>query len=412
MAVLIGEPPGLTSASDIVINYTRDPELSGCWMPPSDFFTYEGIQTHTMSLIEDIVDQCIALLDNNSTAIHSTKTERQSFPDLFALTFFALTRYEEYLTFLPDAYGRYPVSQSIWFRKGLVGRALVDEMLLYFVDFARGTLSDKKLLPLQKAEIISTVDIDQAWAYRYKGWRALAGRLKAFDFPGFIHAFKVLFRQERDPFDTYDTIRNLHKMYGRSCQFFILCTKFRSTLDKNHSPLLIPFVRLVGSLSEWAEVGVHPSFRSASNASIITEEKQCVESMCGICVEHSRQHFLLLRFPETYRALLNAGIRHDYSMGWAEHTGFRAGTAFSFPWYDLEREESTALRIHPFQLMDVTLKNYQRIDVAQALDHAEEILQYAKKLHLPLTVIWHNSSLSPTGEWAGWEAVYEKIIRG
>ncbi len=412
MEVAFDTPPTNHDAADIIINYTDNPYLPGIWMPPCGFFSYEGIQASCVPILEEVVDKCIVFMQRLQAQTQSTVIGIQPFPDLLALAFFALTRYEEYLPHTSDAYGRFPVSQSLWYRKGVVDRALVDELLQRFRFFAISKYENELPQPLVKAEIISTVDIDQAWAYRFKGWRALAGRLKSLDFSGLAEAVQVLFRGGDDPFDTFDTIRDLHRKYQRSCHFFVLAASRRSALDKNHSPLLKPFGQLVGSLSKWASVGVHPSFRSASDAGRITEEKHLVEGMCNQKITHSRQHFLLFRFPYTYRALIQSGIRHDHSMGWAEQTGFRAGTAFSFPWYDLVRDETTTLRIHPFHVMDVTLKNYQRLDIEQALQQTELLLEYAKNFHLPLAVIWHNSSFAHTGEWAGWERVYERILKG
>ena len=70
-------------------------------------------------------------------------------------------------------------------------------------------------------------------------------------------------------------------------------------------------------------------------ASSYMDEKEKLEKVLGEVVDSSRQHFLKLDVPKTYNALINSGFRNDYTMGFAEHSGFRSGTARTHLWFDL-----------------------------------------------------------------------------
>lgn len=98
-------------------------------------------------------------------------------------------------------------------------------------------------------------------------------------------------------------------------------------------------------------------------------------------------------------------------MGYAEAIGFRASTGNEYTWYDLGTEKPTALRIVPFQIMDVTLKNYLHLTPFEAKTNIANIIAHAKKANTPISFIWHNSSLDEEGEWKGWRDIYAFLLR-
>ena len=125
----------------------------------------------------------------------------------------------------------------------------------------------------------------------------------------------------------------------------------------------------------------------------------------------SRQHFLMLRFPETYRNLIANGISEDYTMGYADEVGFRASLCTPFYFYDLQKEEKTNLRIHPFAVMDATMNLYLKIKPAVALDYVRQLIDETKKVTGTFILLWHNESLSEVATWKGWKNVYEELIK-
>jgi len=123
-----------------------------------------------------------------------------------------------------------------------------------------------------------------------------------------------------------------------------------------------------------------------------------------------RQHFLILKLPETYQRLVNLGIQEDYSMGYAQHLGFRASIATPFYWYNLETEKKTELQIFPFQLMDVTFNTYLKRSPKDVLEEARPVIQNTKAVGGHLISIWHNSSLCEAWQWKNWRTAYETLI--
>ena len=96
-------------------------------------------------------------------------------------------------------------------------------------------------------------------------------------------------------------------------------------------------------------------------------------------------------------------------MGYADDIGFRAGIATPFYWYDLENEQVTHLKIHPFQVMEVTLKEYLKLSPQEAFEQVKPLIAATKTVGGTFTTLWHNSTLSDKA-FSEWRIVYEKII--
>ena len=97
-------------------------------------------------------------------------------------------------------------------------------------------------------------------------------------------------------------------------------------------------------------------------------------------------------------------------MGYPSQLGFRAGTASSFWFYDLSLETTTKLRIFPFVLMDVTLKDYLQLSPQAAMQQIAQLIDEVKLVKGVFCPIWHNHSLSETAGWEGWLQVYEYMV--
>ena len=131
----------------------------------------------------------------------------------------------------------------------------------------------------------------------------------------------------------------------------------------------------------------------------------------GKKVESSRFHFLRLRFPQSYRSLLAAGIRQDYTMGFADEPGFRAGIARPFQFYDLVANEPADITVIPFQYMDVTLSRYRALKPDEALKLVADLITEVKNVGGLFVSIWHNTSLLDDDEGNKWRGVYEGMLK-
>jgi hypothetical protein len=106
--------------------------------------------------------------------------------------------------------------------------------------------------------------------------------------------------------------------------------------------------------------------------------------------------------------LVNLEVKEDYSMGYVNEVGFRAGTCTPFLFYDLDYEVQTPLVINSFQIMDFALlKMKSKLDKKEAL---EKIINEVKNVDGIFIPIFHNYSFSKEERWQGFKDLFNYIL--
>jgi hypothetical protein len=350
---------------------------------------------------------------NNSTVFFESSPD-SVFPfDPFAASFYLVTRYEEYFETELDKFGRFPAGKSILTELNLIKKPVVN----IWADWLAKEINRKYpqiIFIKRRFKFISTIDIDNAWAYLNKGfWRTKAALVKSVlkgDISEFRLRRKVLKGKEKDPYHTYDYLDSVFSGNEEKVKFFFLLGDY-GKYDKNVSHENIGFQKLILKIAQDYDIGIHPSFAGFLNGchGKVIRENGRLEKIVGRKISKSRQHYLNLKFPKTYQNLIKAGMKEDYTLGYPEQTGFRAGICTPFNFYDLENEETTNLLVVPFQVMDGTLRNYLKLSPEEAFKETEMLMNEVKKVGGTFVSIWHNESVNDLGEWKGYRKVFEKM---
>lgn len=332
--------------------------------------------------------------------------------DIFSAVFYCISRYEEYLPFTPDKHQRYPATESILSKNNLLERPIVDEWIFKF----GALLASYGLNIKQKQfEFQPTYDIDIAWSYKHKGLkRTLGGYIKDVaenNFTAIQERTAVLRGKNADPYFSFDFTDKLHKENNLCPIYFILAAKKNGPFDKHILPSQPDMKMLIKELSEKYQVGMHPSYETNKRPELFPQEKKILSAIIGMEVSISRQHYIKLVFPQTYRKLIELGIQQDYSMGYGTHLGFRAGTSRPFYWYDLKEEQQTSLQVFPFSFMDTTAHYELEMSVEEAFQKLNSIKEKLLKMGGLMVTVFHNFSLGTDKEWAGWAAAYADFIK-
>ena len=368
---------------------------------------------HALLQEKSIQTQKIDLQFYNSLPFFFQTAQEADFQyDILAASFYLITRYEEYLPFEADAHSRFSAKESLASRAGFLELPVVNLWVLEFKKVLQQQFPNLKFHP-PKYQFQPTLDIDMAWAYRFKGWKRTLGgswnSLKEGAIKELIDRYLVLSRLKKDPYFIFPYLNELHKKHKVSPVYFFLVGEY-GTYDKNILPEVTSMQSLIKETNNSYSIGVHPSYRSNEDLWILRKEAKTLSDITMQPILKSRQHYLKLSFPATYQNLIKAGIQEDYSMGYADEVGFRAGVARSFLWYDLENEEATNLRIHPFQFMEVTLKEYLNLSPKLAEMKMTQLLEITKQVGGNFQFIWHNSSFSSIGGWENWGKLYEWLL--
>lgn len=339
--------------------------------------------------------------------------ENSSIPfDIFAASFYLITRYEEYLPHVRDHHERFTPEQSIAHKHHFLEQPVID----IWASKLRAILKErfpKYHFPERDFKYISTIDVDNAFAYKHKSsLRVLGAFINDFlklDFQNSWERFLVLLRIKSDPFDTFNEILSLGKKNPFEVIVFFLLADY-TTFDTNVSAAKRPFRLLIKHIADYVSVGLHASYYTMKNSGMLKKEKERLESIINVQTQRSRQHFLRFSLPKTYQNLIDLGISEDYSMGYASHLGFRAGTSIPFHFFDLDFEIQTPLKVYPFALMDTTLNDYLALNPKQALAKTEQLLFEVLQVKGTFITLFHNESISGHLRWIGWNKVYEKML--
>ncbi|MBN2521927.1 MAG: polysaccharide deacetylase family protein [Bacteroidales bacterium] len=332
--------------------------------------------------------------------------------DLFSAVFYLVSRYEEYLPFQEDAFGRFEAKKSIASKGDFLHLPVID---LWCIELAKvlDICKSCKNIQEEKYKFQLTIDVDHAWVFKNKGLVYFTGGLIKdivfLKFKKFHHRIQVLCNCLPDPGYTFDYLKEIQNKLSRQIKYFVLCSG-KGKYDRNISAGNKNFQRLLKTLDNNSSIGIHPSYASNKSFNILEKELKCLSEILERKVEISRQHYLKLKLPDTYRNLIRLGIHEDYSMGFGSRTGFRAGIARPFYFYDLYEEKQTLLRVIPFQIMDRTLLSYLKYSPEQAEKEMEYYTTTIKSVGGTFVSLWHNDSLGNFGEWQGWRSVFEKMI--
>ena len=342
------------------------------------------------------------------------KTEGDFPFDIFAAAFFLVSRYEEYLLFQPDKYGRFPHQASLAFRENFLDFPIIN----YWLDDFKKSLGRKfpeLIFRMKDFKFIPSYDIDIAYSYKLKGLKRNMGGFYRSLLKGqwayLLDRWDVLFNKKQDPFDSYEWLDSLHLYCRTRAYYFFLVAEKQKGVDKNISPDKPEMKSLISYHAAGYTVGIHPSWQSGDKEAVLMDEVDKLTEIIGSPVKYSRQHYIRMSLPQTYRSLIKAGIDKDFSMGYGAANGFRASIASSFYWYDLQAEKKTGLMLFPFCFMDSTSFYENQLSPKSAFSELMDYYRKIKQINGLMITIWHNHFFGSDPMFAGWKEVYEVFLK-
>ncbi|WP_251968028.1 polysaccharide deacetylase family protein [Parabacteroides sp. AD58] len=334
------------------------------------------------------------------------------YADIIASSYFLLSRYEEIQKRdIRDKHGRFPGKESLPYKAGFIHRPIVEEygrLLRHWLRKACVRIPEPQP-ELQK--IWLTHDVDAPFFCR--SLRNICREtLKGI---GFREALKLYQGPlEKDPYYTFPWMLEQDSLvknrFGDRCHIlFFLKAGGRHANDKPHYQVRSHDIQKLLHLfkKNKALLGLHSSYEAGIYPDLIPEEKMRLEHDWKLENIHlNRHHYLASREPEDLTKLIKAGITDDFTMGYADVSGFRLGTCRPVKWINPMTRQLTSLTLHPLSVMDCTLSESQYMGLSpdEAYQYCAGLVREIRQHRGEIVWLWHNTS------FAGTESDYHKKL--
>jgi peptidoglycan/xylan/chitin deacetylase (PgdA/CDA1 family) len=336
--------------------------------------------------------------------------------DLFASSFFMLTRWEEYISNKKDSHNRFSAFNSIAHKFNFLDRPVVNEYLellwnmMLFID---GSIIRKN----KSFSFLVTHDVDVPEKYNSikSGLREIvADVVKRVNFLGaykkLANKIKVHLNYNKDPYDTFNYLMRLSEKNNLKSYFFFMgkgLTRFDNFYDSKSDFIhkLIVKIKEAGH-----EIGMHPTYNSYNNKEQFKKEKIELETSLKVNLKFGRQHYLRFEVPGTWQIWEDEQMDWDSTLGFADKEGFRCGVCYTYSVFNILTRKHLRLKEKPLIVMEGSFINYQpNIKPTEMKLKIDTLINTVKKYNGEFVFLWHNNSFN-TEMWVKYAHLYKNIL--
>jgi hypothetical protein len=279
-------------------------------------------------------------------------------------------------------------------------------------------------VPAQRFTVALTHDVDSPWRWTPIGLRGAAARLKgdvrrarfgpAMREAAGLAAAPVHRLRGTDPNWRFQEIVAEERRLGATGSTFYVLGGHHDAHDgaapdtyDRLRPRLVDTLRSAG-----AEVGLHGSYRAATDPSLLREEKAALERLAGSLDGH-RYHYLRAEPHANLAPLADVGLTYDTTLGFPDAVGFRAGIARPFRPWDFDRDAPLDLLEIPLAAMDATLaeERFLGLSAKQAEPQLTRLLDWGAEHGAMFAILWHPDRFDRLTS-AGWDRLYSRLLDG
>lgn len=382
------------------ITYTKQPLQNEFFVRSNNLLFEQGINN-----VEVVIE------DWEGVPCFFSSGESSSVPfDIFSASFYMLSRYEEYLPTVKDEHGRFSPKDSIAYKNNFLEIPVVDFWAYKLLELLEKRFPELKRNARQY-QYSSVIDVTSSHCFALRSFvRNGAGfflDLFSLQLRRLGKRISVWFDSEKDPFNNFTYLINLHKKYNIQALFFFQFAIY-STYDKNISTNNNKFQFLIKSIADYSMVSLSASYSSFNNLTLLKKEKKDLAAVVNRPINYSRTRYNRIDVPETYQNLIAAEFTDDFTMGYTHEIGFRAGTCSTFYFYDINLELQQPIRVHPFAIHDYAFVNAKKIEVV--IHRIEKISGLVKKVNGNFITIFSNELLGGSTT-INWMKLYTQILK-
>lgn len=215
-----------------------------------------------------------------------------------------------------------------------------------------------------------------------------------------------------DPFWTFPQLLGGEDLRGVSSTFYVIASHAHPTDGNQPNTYRRRIPEALTMLRDCRrEVGLHGNDRDRLGVEPLEADRDDLATRAGGQIDGIRYHYLRCLCHETLPLLEQAGFAYDTSLAFAEHEGFRCGTALPFRPFDVARDRPLRLVELPLALMDNTLQNpkYRALPAEDGERASRDLLGRVAAVGGGVSILWHNNRFDRrTAE--GYDDVYFALV--
>ena len=373
------------------------------------YLSPDNVPQHIQKLKLDTRNDLIVLFGDSQVK----RTERFTYcgADIFASTFFMLTRFEEYFLANSCTTNKDIESRLLAVRENFYQRAVVNEYVGFLEDLLReyGILAEYE----PKPQVILSHDVDRCYLsstssmfknvlLRFIREHSIVNTWK------YINQYFIYKRTGNNPFDTFDEFMNISEEFDLTDLFLFKATEYPEightySVKDNKVQMMIHSI-----LERGHTIGIHPSEDSFNIQECLCEQVNRLKIAAGTEICFGRNHTLLNRI-ENLRLWEKAGIHYSSNCGFQYRNGFRSGCCRPYSVFDCTERRELDVVETPFLAMEsVWYRNRTHPEVFFA--DVAGLVDTAVKFNGTVCLNWHSnmfnmSSMNPL------KPFYRKIVQ-
>ncbi|WP_316735346.1 DUF7033 domain-containing protein [Pedobacter aquatilis] len=319
--------------------------------------------------------------------------------DVFAASFYILSRYEEYIH-RANGNLEFKAKDSLQYKWKILNRPVIDEWALLIKNMLRKKYPSLRF-PEKKFSHQSTInftlkpDVPEKFIPKTKFiFSSIFNKEQKY----LSGIFDKLTGLEINPEFVIESLDKVHSTQ-KPIYFINFPADSKNRLKFEHNSLFLKN-KIVGLFRPCTT----DKEKFVSLKSDLFKLKELQQSLINL----SSQQTEGLKLPSCYLHLLSAGISSDYSMGYEDTPGFRAGTCTPFNWYDLQLEKVTAISIKSYAICD---NAFQYLGFNEAVNITNTFIDVVKMVNGYFCSSWQLKNLSENVKFKKLRAVYIDMIK-
>lgn len=343
--------------------------------------------------------------------------------DLFGGMFFLLTLLEEVVINSFDEHGRFNYLDSFIFKSGLHSRPVVNEYL-EILKALFNKAGFQEINDNRKYQLILSHDVDVPFSFNSSSFnfirnifadliirRSFATFLKkvgARILPGKLLKYKL------DPYNNLRYLMKVSENFSIKSQFNFITLNGHGNIDGNYEIADDYFIELFKEINARGHIiGLHPSYETFNNFNLLLGQYKKLKGILDSLSINSvglggRQHYLRWRNPVTWQILENCGLKYDSSLGSEYFMGFRCGTCYEFPVFNLLTSKALRLIEYPLLVMDIcAFKTKSKQTRENTILNISKICRFYNG---NMTFLFHNNYAVTKRQRTAYEHLISKLI--